>query len=99
LGEACLAVGQDFADEVNQTLDLEGVSLLLPFHHDGSAHHLGGGYDVHQEWFLPGGWHEDQGPCQECLELVKCLLGLRSPCKMISFLQKLIEGKPSLIEA
>jgi hypothetical protein len=43
LGVACLGVRQDFADEVKRTLDLEGVPLLLLFHHDGGTHHLGGG--------------------------------------------------------
>jgi hypothetical protein len=46
LGVACLGVGQDFTDEVKRTLDLEGVPLLLLFHHDGGTHHLGGGRDV-----------------------------------------------------
>jgi hypothetical protein len=43
---ACLGVGQDFTDEVDQTLDLEGVTLLLPFHYDNDTHHLSGGHDI-----------------------------------------------------
>jgi hypothetical protein len=43
---ACLGVRQDFTDEVDWTLNLEGVALLLPFHHDGGTHYLSSGYDV-----------------------------------------------------
>jgi hypothetical protein len=43
---ACLGVGQDFIDEVDWTLDFEGVTLLLPFHYDGDTHYLSSGRDV-----------------------------------------------------
>jgi hypothetical protein len=42
---------------------------------------------VQQEWFLLSWWHADRGPRQVCLELVKRLLGLGSPCKTIGLLQ------------
>jgi hypothetical protein len=37
---ACLGVGQDFTNEVDQTLDFEAVTLLLLFHHDGGTYYL-----------------------------------------------------------
>jgi predicted GNAT family N-acyltransferase len=43
---ACFGVEQDFTNEVDRTLDLEGVALLLPFHHDGGTHYLSSGCDV-----------------------------------------------------
>jgi hypothetical protein len=60
---AHLGVRQDFTDEVDWTLDLEGVTLLLPFHYDGDTHRLSGGHDVQQEWLLLGPWHKDWGLC------------------------------------
>jgi hypothetical protein len=48
----CLGVGQNITNEVDQTLDLEGVAFLLQFHHDGGTHHLSGGCNVQYEWFL-----------------------------------------------
>jgi hypothetical protein len=41
----CLCVGQDFSDELDRALDVEGVAFLLLFHHDGGAHHLSSGHD------------------------------------------------------
>jgi hypothetical protein len=43
---ACLGVRQDFTDEVDWMLDLEGVTLLLSFHYDGGTHYLSSGRDV-----------------------------------------------------
>jgi hypothetical protein len=43
---ACLGVGQDFTDEVDQTLDFESLTLLLPFHYDCGTHYLSSGRDV-----------------------------------------------------
>jgi hypothetical protein len=43
---ACLGVRQDFTNEVDWTLDLEGMTLLLPFHYNDGTHHLSGGHDV-----------------------------------------------------
>jgi hypothetical protein len=43
---ACLGVKQDFADEVDQTLDFESVVLLLLFHYDGGTHYLSSGHDA-----------------------------------------------------
>jgi hypothetical protein len=63
LGVACLGVGQDFTDEVDQTLDLEGMALLLPFYHNSGAHHLISGRDIQQEWFPLDQWHKDWGLC------------------------------------
>jgi hypothetical protein len=48
---------------------------------------------------FPAGGMRIKAHVRSALSFVKCLLGLRSPRKMISFLHKLIEGKPSLIEA
>jgi hypothetical protein len=42
----CLGVEQDFTDEVDQTLDSESVTFLLPFHYDGSTHYLSSGCDI-----------------------------------------------------
>jgi hypothetical protein len=42
----CLGVGQDFADEVDRTLDFEGMTLLLPLYYDGGTHHLSSGRNV-----------------------------------------------------
>jgi hypothetical protein len=60
---ARLGVKQDFTDEVDRTLDLEGMTLLLPFHHDGGTHHLSSGHDIQQEWFPLNRWHKDRGLC------------------------------------
>ena len=35
-----LGVGQHFADEVNGSLDLKGMSLFFPFDHQGSTDHM-----------------------------------------------------------
>jgi hypothetical protein len=43
---ACLDVGQDFTNEIDWTLDFEGVTFLLPFHYDGDTHYLSSGRDV-----------------------------------------------------
>jgi hypothetical protein len=42
---ACLGVKQDFANEVDWTLDFESMVLLL-FHYDGGTHYLSSGHDV-----------------------------------------------------
>ena len=56
------------------------------------------GCNVEQKWF-PVGWGDpDRGLRQELLDLVKCLLGLRHPFKMVSLLQKPIEGETSFTE-
>jgi hypothetical protein len=41
-----LGIGQDFADEVDQTLDFESVTFLLPFHYDSGTHYLSSGRDI-----------------------------------------------------
>jgi hypothetical protein len=43
---ACLSVRQGFTDDVDRTLDFEGVTLLLPFHYDGGTHYLSSGHDI-----------------------------------------------------
>jgi hypothetical protein len=43
---ACLGVGQDFTDEVDWTLDFEGVTFLLPFHYNGGTYNLSNGRDI-----------------------------------------------------
>jgi hypothetical protein len=43
---ACLGVRKDFTDEVDWTLDFEGMTFLLPFHCDSDTHHLSSGHDV-----------------------------------------------------
>jgi hypothetical protein len=43
---ACLGVRQDFTDEIDWTLDFEGVTFLLPFHFDGGTHYLSSGSNV-----------------------------------------------------
>jgi hypothetical protein len=43
---ACLGVGQDFTNEVDQTLDFKSMTLLLSFHYDGGTHYLSSGRDV-----------------------------------------------------
>jgi hypothetical protein len=43
---ACLAVRQDFTDEVDWTLDFEGVTFFLSFHYDGGTYYLGSSYDI-----------------------------------------------------
>ena len=47
-----LRVGEDLADEVHQPLDLEGVTLLLPFHHQSHTEGAWCGSDM-QEQSLP----------------------------------------------
>jgi hypothetical protein len=43
---ACRGVKQDFTDEVDRTLDFEGVTHLMLFHYDGDTHYLSSGRDV-----------------------------------------------------
>jgi hypothetical protein len=49
---AGLGIRQDFTNKVYEMLHLEGMSLFLPFYHQGGA--TSGGHDVEQEW-LPVG--------------------------------------------
>ena len=80
-------------------LYFEGVSLFFPLYHQGAANHLRGGRNVEQKRFPIGHGDQDRSLCQELLDLVKCLLGLRHPFKTVGFLQKPIEGETSFTEA
>jgi hypothetical protein len=42
---ACLGVGQDFTDEVDQALDFDSVTLLS-FHHDDGTPYMSSGRDI-----------------------------------------------------
>jgi len=90
LGVASLRIGQDFANEVYGTLHLEGVSLFFPFYHQGGADHFRGGRNVKQEWFPISQRDQNRGSHQDFLDLVKCLLSLERPRKLVGFLQKLV---------
>ena len=52
-----------------------------------------GGRNVEQERFPIGRGDQDRSLCQELLDLVKRLLGLGHLFKMVSLLQKPIEGE------
>ena len=99
LGVASLRIGQDLTNEVHGVLHFEGVSLFFSLYHQGCADHLHGGRNVEQKRFPVGRGDKDRGLRQELLDLIKCLLGLGRPLKMVGFLQKPIEGETSFVEA
>ena len=99
MGVASLRIGQDLANEVHETLHSEGVSLFFSLHHQGRANHLRGSRNVEQKWFPVGRRDQDRNLHQELLDLIKCLLGLGCPLKMVGLFQKLIEGETSSAEA
>ena len=76
-------IGQDLANEVHGTLHFEGVSLFFLLYHQGGADHLRGGRDVEQKLFPIGRRDQDRGLRQKPLDLVKCLLGLERPFKVV----------------
>ena len=83
MGVASLGIGQDLANEVHVMLHFEGVSLFFLLYHRGNADYLRGGRNVEQKWF-PVGWEDqDRSLHQELLDLVKCLLGLERPFKVV----------------
>ena len=94
-----LGIGQDLANEVHGTLYFAGVSLFFSLYHHGGADHLRGGHNVEQERFPVGQGNQDRGLHQELLDLIKRLLGLGRPLKMVGFLQKAIEAETSFAEA
>ena len=94
MGVASLGIGQDLDNEVHGMLHFEGVSLFFSLYHQGGAGHLHGGHNVEQKWFLIGHGDQERGLCQELLDLVKCLLGLRHPFEAVGLLQKPIEWGP-----
>ena len=75
------------------------MSLFFSLYHQGDANHLCGGRNVEQKWF-PVGWGDlDRGLRQELLDLVKCLLGLEHPFKVVGLLHKSIKEETSFTEA
>ena len=58
-----------------------------------------GGRNVEQKRFSVDRRDQDWGLCQELLDLIKRLLGLERPFKMVGLLQKPIEGETSFAEA
>jgi hypothetical protein len=80
-------------------LDRERVPLLLLLDDDGCVDHPVGRCDVPQEGFLLGGWHKDGSIGEQCLELVKSLLGLGGPGEVLRFLKEAVQGQTLLAEA
>ena len=99
MGVAGLGIKQDLANEVHGTVHFEGVSLFFSLYHQGSADHLSGGHDVEKKLFPVSRRDQDRSLCQELLDHVKCLLGLRRPFEMVGLLQKLIEGETLFTKA
>ena len=64
LGVANFGVGEYLTDEVHWSLDLQGVSQLLPLDNEGSTHNVVACRDVEEEGFSPFGSDEDWGRCQ-----------------------------------
>ena len=63
LGVSSLSVGEYLTDEVHRSLNLHGVSQLLPFDDEGGAHNVVVCRDVEEEGFSPFGSNEDWGRC------------------------------------
>ena len=61
LGVANFGVGEYLIDEVHRSLDLQGVSRLLPLDDDGGAHNVVACRDVEEEGFSLFESDEDWG--------------------------------------
>ena len=98
MGVVSLRIGQDLANEVHRTLHFEGVSLFFLLYHQGDADHLCGGRNIEQKRFPISQRDQDQGLRQELLDLLKCLLGLGRPFKIVGLLQEPIEVRDKAAE-
>ena len=58
---ANLGIGEYLTDEVHQSLDLQGVSRLIPLDDDGGTHNVVACRDVEEEGFSPFRSDEDWG--------------------------------------
>ena len=47
---ACLGLAEYFTDEVDQSLDHVGMTRLVSLNDQDSAHHIGGGGDVQEDF-------------------------------------------------
>ena len=61
LGVTNFGVGEYLTDEVHRSLDLQGVSWLLPLDDEGGAHNVVACHDVEEEGFFPFRSDEDWG--------------------------------------
>ena len=61
LGVSSLGVGEHLPDDVYWSLDLQGMSRLLPLDDEGGAHNMVACRDVEEEGFSPFGSDGDWG--------------------------------------
>ena len=76
LGVVNFGIGEYLTDEVHRSLDLQGVSRLLPLDDEGGAHNVVACCDIEEEGFSLFGSDEDWGRCQRCFEAFQSLLCL-----------------------
>ena len=86
LGVSNFGLSQDFTDEVDRSLSLLDVPLLLSFDDESGTDHVMCGGDVEQQFFLESGWDQYRGLGQEISQLVQSLLCFRRPMELILLL-------------
>ena len=86
LGVVSLRIRQDLTNVVHGMLHFESVSLFFSLYHQGDADHLCGGRNIEQKRFPVIWGDQDRGLCQELLDHVKRLLGLRHPFEAVGLL-------------